>query len=111
MVLITLRCDKGLITMDHKFKSITEHWFSMKSSRDSKYKTDEPQPDQPCLLLRRDSTIELHVRKGGQVQVLEYRVLAFFTKFYNKWFVSIQSKFPWVNDKAFTKPEGGCWQG
>lgn len=106
MVMLTLGCDKGSITMDHKFKSRTERWFTSKSLGDSKYKTDVLQPNQPCLLLRRDSIIELHVRKGGQEQVLEYRALAFFTKYYNKWFVSIQSEFPWVNDKAFTKPKG-----
>ena len=77
MDMLTLGCDKGSITMDHKFKSRTEHWFTSKSLGDSKYKTDVPQPDQPCLLLRRDSIIELHVRKGGQEQVLEYRALAF----------------------------------
>lgn len=32
--------------------------------------------------------------------------MLFFTKYYNKWFVSIQSEFPWVNDKAFTMPKG-----
>ena len=105
MVMLILSCDKGSITTDHKLKSRTERWFTAKSSGDSKYKTDEPQPDQPHLLLHCDSTIELHVRKCGQVQVLEYRA-CFFTKYYNKWFVSIQSKFPWVNDKAFTRQKG-----
>ena len=38
--------------------------------------------------------------------MLEYIALAFFIKYYNKWFVSIQSEFPWVNDKAFTRPKG-----
>ena len=78
MVMLTLSCDKGSITIDHKFKSRTERWFTVKSSGDSKYKTDEPQPDQPCLLLGSDSTIELHIGKSGQVPVLEYRVLAFY---------------------------------
>ena len=31
----------------------------------------------------------LHPRK--------YRVLAIFTKYYNKWFVYIEDKFPWTN--------------
>jgi hypothetical protein len=61
---------------------------------------------QPHLVLHRDSIIELHTKKGGQEQVLDYRALAFFTKHYNMWFVSIQSEFPWVNDKAFTRPKG-----
>ena len=75
MDMLTLGCDKGSITMDHKFKSRTERWFTTKTSGDYNSKTNEQQPNQLCL--RRDSIIELHVRKGGQEQVLEYRALAF----------------------------------
>jgi hypothetical protein len=106
MDMLTLGCDKGSITMDHKFKSRTERWFTVKTSGDYGFKTNELRPNTPHLVLRRDSIIELHTKKGGQEQVLEYRALAFFTKYYNKWFVSIQSEFPWVNDKAFTRPKG-----
>jgi hypothetical protein len=103
--MLTLGCVTGSITIDHEFKSRTEHRFTAKTSGDYNSKTNEQKPNQPSL--RRDSIIELHVRKGGQEQVLEYMAgSCFFTKYYNKWFVSIQSEFPWVNDKAFTMPKG-----
>jgi hypothetical protein len=105
MDMLTLGCDKGSITMDHKFKSRTERWFTATRNL-AKNWDSSTNHEWTHLVLRRDSIIELHLRKGGQEQVLEYRALAFFTKYYNKWFVSIESEFPWVNDKAFTKPKG-----
>ena len=105
MNMLKLGCDKGSITMDHKFKSRTEQWFTAKMTLGKNLDSATSQ-EQNHLVLCRDSIIELHVRKGGQEHVLEYRALSFFTKYYNKWFVSIKSEFPWVNDKAFTKPKG-----
>ena len=105
MDMLMLGCDKGSITMDHKFKSRTERWFTAKMTLD-KNLDSATNDEQKHLVLRRDSIIELHVRKGGQEHVLEYRALSFFTKYYNKWFVSIESEFPWVNDKVFKKPKG-----
>ena len=32
---------------------------------------------------------------------MEYRALAFFTKYYIKWFVANKSEFLWENDKDF----------
>ena len=34
MDMLTLGCDKGSITMDHKFKSRTAHWFTTKTPGD-----------------------------------------------------------------------------
>lgn len=70
---------------------------------------NDPQPDQPHLLLHHNSIVELHINKNGQEKVFEYReyiTLAFFTKNYINWFVSIQSEFPWENDKNFIVMKG-----
>ena len=64
MDMLTLGCDKCSITMDHKFKSRTERWFTTKTSGYYNSKTNEQQPNQPYL--RCDSIIELDVRKVGQ---------------------------------------------
>ena len=79
MDMLSLGCDKVSITMDHNFKTRTECWFTAKTSGYNNSKTNEQKPNQPSL--RRDSIIELHVRKGGQEQVLEYMAgSCFFTK-------------------------------
>jgi len=41
MDMLTLGCVTGSITMDHKFKSRTEHWFTAKTSGDYNSKTNE----------------------------------------------------------------------
>ena len=38
--------------------------------------------------------------------LLEYRALAFFIKYYNKWFVSIPNEFHWNKDNKLTIPKG-----
>ena len=37
---------------------------------------------------------------------MEYRALAFFSKYYSKWFVANESEFLWENDKDFKVPHG-----
>jgi len=105
MDMLTLGCDKCSITMDHKFKSRTERWFTAKMTL-GKNLDSAPDHEWKHLVLRRDSIIELHVWEGGQEHVLEYSALSFFTMYFYKWFVSIKSEFPWVNDKVFKKPKG-----
>ena len=44
--------------------------------------------DKRLVHLCRDSIIMLCIKKGGCEMLLEYRALAFFIKYYGKWFVS-----------------------
>ena len=39
--------------------------------------------------------------KRGSAETVEcYRVLALFTKYYYKWFISIEDEFSWVNNSS-----------
>lgn len=67
--MLTLGCDKGSITMDHKFKSRTEQWFTATRTLGKNWDSTTNH-EQKHLVLRRDSIIELHVLKDGQEQVL-----------------------------------------
>ena len=47
------------------------------------------------VYIQHDSLVHLSVKRGRTESVEPYRVLGFFTKFYNKWFVSTEEKFLW----------------
>ena len=42
--------------------------------------------------------IKLNCKRGKSESVEHYRVLALFSKFYNKWFVASVENFPWKFD-------------
>ena len=46
----------------------------------------------------RDSLFKFHCKRGKCESVENYRVLALFSKFYNKWFVASVENFPWDCD-------------
>ena len=105
MNMLTLSCDKGSITIEHKYKSRSECWFMAKKSL-SYSNIDEPQPNQSLATLRHDRIIQLCVRRGGHERVVEYRALAFFIKFYNKWFISMPTEFQWQIGNVLAIPKG-----
>ena len=62
-----------------------------------KSKSDDVDNDD-SLHIERDSLITLKCKRGKSESVESYRVLAFFTKHYNKWFIAMENKFPWRVD-------------
>ena len=52
------------------------------------------------LYTRIESLIPVRCKRGCAETVKFYRVLYFFTKFYNKWFVSTEDEFAWVNNAS-----------
>lgn len=102
MALLTITdSDKsGAITMDAKFMSRSQRWFNQKADKGGVSATKEPEKDEEDLFLRRNSLIDLRCKVQGREQILHYRALAFFTKYYNKWFPSIEDEFRWVNDSS-----------
>ncbi len=46
----------------------------------------------------RDSLVQIKCDRGRSTSVENYRVPAFFTKYYNKWFVSDEEKFLWEGE-------------
>lgn len=95
MSLLTLGCDKGSIDIGGKFKSRSERWFGARVATGEGLNEEQPGSDQSLVQLRRDSVIKLRVKKGGREMILEYRALAFFIKYYGKWFVSMPDQFRW----------------
>ena len=106
MSMLTLGCDKGSIDISGKYKSRSERWFGSKKLPNKDSNGDQTAQDQPLVRLRRDSIIVLRVKRGGCEMLLEYRALAFFIKYYGKWFVSIPEEFSWNMENASTIPKG-----
>ena len=52
------------------------------------------------LFIRRDSLVRVNCKRGKSVATEYYRILAFFSKFYNKWWMARESEFPWTNSKS-----------
>jgi hypothetical protein len=106
MSLLTLGCDKGSIDIGGKFKSRSERWFGTKKQCENGSNDLQPESDQSLVRLRRNSIIKLRVKKGGREMLLEYRALAFFIKYYGKWFVSLPDEFHWKLENGGAVPKG-----
>ena len=65
-------------------------WFNQKQKKPlNKQVTDGIE----YLYTRSNNLIQVRCNRGSDETVECYRVLAFFTKYYNKWFVSIEDEF------------------
>ena len=93
------KLESGAITLASKHNSRNGCWFSQKSkTKDNSEGGDGDGDDEGAILIQRDSLIQLSCKRGKSVSVENYRVLAFFTKFYNKWFIAKEEKFVWETD-------------
>ena len=70
-------------------------WFSQKGSAQASTEGDGSDASGGQVYIQRDSLVNLKVKCGRTESVEPYRVLGFFSKFYNKWFVSAEKKFLW----------------
>ena len=87
------KIEKGALDRKAKFKSLNERWYNEESSK----KTVHERQHDSDLFLQVGSRIVLEMKRGGAVELASYKVLCLFTKSSNKWFVSEENKFPWVN--------------
>ena len=98
MELLSLgKLDKGATASAEKYKSRNERWFNQKQKKPSK---EEVTDGIEYLYIWRDSLVQVRYRRGSAETVECYRVLAFFTKYYNKWFVSVGDESAWVNNAS-----------
>ncbi len=95
-----VRLEKGSILFDTKQKSFQQCWMGAKAKRGQEKQKQGCVADSPgCtkeIVIQRDSLISLHCRKETTTIIEHYRVLCSFTKYCNKWYVSIdRTKFVW----------------
>ena len=82
------KMEKGALTTASKYNSRNGRWFSQKPKKDSLVE-DSGDAD---LYIERDSLIQVACKRGKSEVVENYRVLAFFTKYHNKWFVAMEKR-------------------
>ena len=90
------KLDKGAITTASKYKSQNERWFNQKKNM----QVSNKECDECDLYLKRDSVVKLECKRGSSVEIAYYRVLAMFTKSYNKWLIADENEFSWNNDSS-----------
>eukprot|EP00957_Ditylum_brightwellii_P138429 10551205-Ditylum_brightwellii.AAC.1 len=91
MELLSLgKLDKGATTSVTNFMPMNERWFNKKQKKPLK---GGPKDVNNGLYIQCDSLIQVKCKCGRFETVEFYRVLALFTKYYNKWFVSEEETF------------------
>ena len=97
------KLEKGAVSTSSKYNSRNGRWFSQKSKKDCSIGEVESDEVLDKLYIQWDSLIHVNCKRGKSVSVEKYRVLAFFSKYYNKWFVTSEDKFIWANDPSTLK--------
>ena len=85
-----------------KFKSRNERWFNQRKTKT----INDKEGNIICkdsLYIQRDSLIQIRCKQGKSESIENYRVLAFFTKTYNKWYPAEEEQFLWNDESAQKK--------
>lgn len=84
------KLDKGAVTLEGKYKSLRERWFKAKVPVGCDDNNSTPSTTiHSTRRIQRNSLVTVNCKnKGGGVTQRQYRVLAFFGKYYNKWFMN-----------------------
>jgi len=92
------KLEKGAMSSAAHFKSRNGRWFSQKKTSGDTAAVDEA--SEALITIQRDSLIQVKCKRGRAESVENYRVLALFSKYYNKWFVSLEDSFPWTGNPS-----------
>eukprot|EP00986_Skeletonema_menzelii_P001712 scaffold468_cov133-Skeletonema_menzelii.AAC.4 len=115
-----LEGDKGSTSFDSKVKSFQQRWFRARSTgiENDEKKQTPVEEDAGSIYIERDSLISLTCQRGNASSVEHYRVLAFFTKHYKKWYPSYDpQRFLWGKNSKdvrclvrMLKMNGSSWK-
>lgn len=97
-LLVLGKLEKGAVTKAAKVKSISERWFNQKTKKPTTNEEENEDAAGDSLFIRRDSLVQLGCNIGGSDAIEYFRVLAFFSKYMNRWFVSKEDEFLWEVD-------------
>jgi hypothetical protein len=98
------KVEKGAASTASKFNSRNGRWFSQKKRSVVVGANAEGSRDvDDDICIQPNSLVQVKCNRGKSVSVEYYRVLSLFDKYYNKWWVPIDCKFPWTNDPLAVK--------
>ena len=112
--------DKGSTGFDSKVKSFQQRWFRARGTtiQNNEKEQTPTEEDAASIYIERDSLISLTCQRGKASSVEYYRVLAFFTKHYKKWYPSYDpQRFLWNKESKdvrclvrMLKKNGSSWK-
>jgi hypothetical protein len=79
------KIENGSVSGEGKYKSLHGRWFNAKKQAEAK--ANENSGDTGGQLIQRDRLIRLKAKCGKGKSIEYYRVLAIFSKHYNKWYL------------------------
>jgi len=87
------KMEKGSISSKGRYRSLNARWFGCKmkkSSAQEQSSMGKATPADKCMISR-DTLVKFRVKRGKNESVEHFRVLAIFSKHYNKWFIHWES--------------------
>jgi len=96
---------KGSSSQEGKHKARNQRWFIAKAKATSLKDDgdDEEVQGEDAVWIKRDSLVKMGCKHGRVTTVHEYKVLAFFFKYYNKWYMSLDMQFLLTTDPSKRK--------
>ena len=95
--------EKGALSSSASFQSRNDRWFSQKKKKMVSVGDKGSDDAVAENYIQRDSLVQIYCKHGKSISVGNYRVLAFFSKYYNKWYVAGEKKCPWPQDPSCDK--------
>jgi hypothetical protein len=80
--------------MELKYKSLSARWFGCKAKKTVNNDDSSLEDSSSSDYISRDSLVTVHVTRGSNTTLEHYRVLALYSKHYNKWYLH------WDDDKV-----------
>jgi len=101
------KMEKGAVSSAGHYNSRNARWFNKKktmaaTTNESGGDIESGDAIEP-VFIKRHSLVQVNCKHGRSEAVTNYRVLALFSKYYNKWFVGRVENFPWTNDPLAVK--------
>ena len=99
--------EKGAVSSAGYYNLRNARWFNEKKAMAAT--TNEPGGDMESsdaieqVLIKWNSLVQVNCKCGKSEAVANYRVLALFSKYYNKWVVGRLENFPWKNNPLAVK--------
>ena len=87
------KIEKGSLLPDGKYTSLIARWFNTKKKRTFGNEAASSEVS-GRVYIERNSVVKMKCKQGRTTTVESYRVLAIFSKFYNKWYLE------WDNDRV-----------
>jgi len=101
------KMEKGAVSSAGHYNSRNARWFNEKKAMAAT--TNESGGDMESgdaieqVFIKQDSLVQVNCKRGKSEAVANYRVIALFSKYYNKWVVGRVENFPWMNNPMAVK--------